>query len=269
MDESERQTRTCWWDGYLAALALVGLLALLLMSPSNLLDKADRAGYAVCARIPGHIFVIAGRPLPLCARCSGTYLGALAGLGVLAARGRGRAGAFPPRRYIVVFVLFFLAWAVDGANSYLSLVPGLPKLYEPVNLLRLATGTLEGLALAAFLLPVLNLALWVAPAPDPSVGDWRDLAWMLVGGGIVVGLAGSGWEPLLYPLALLSAAAVAALIGAVNLMVLLILLRREGRATRWREVIAPALAAIVLAWAELWALAVARVTLTAWLKLPF
>ncbi len=258
-----------WWDGYLAVLALIGIVALLLSAPAGLLDKADHAAYAVCARIPGHIFVVAGRPLPLCARCSGAYLGAFAGIGALVLRGRGSAGGLPGRRYIALFGVFILAWAVDGANSYLTLFIGLPHLYEPQNLLRLATGALEGLALAAFLLPVLNLSLWVTPAPMPSVGSWRDLGAMLIAAAVVIGLVGSAWDLLLFPLALLSGAAVVALIGLVNFLILLIVLRREGRATRWREVAAPLLAALALALAELWAIAAVRALLTERLGLPF
>ncbi|MCX6032413.1 MAG: DUF2085 domain-containing protein [Chloroflexi bacterium] len=263
------QTNARWWDRYLAALALIGAMALLLAPPAGLLDKADHAAYAVCARLPGHVFVVAGRPLPLCARCSGTYLAALAGLAALTLAGRTRAGGLPGRRYIALFALFVLAWAVDGLNSYVSFFTDLPHLYEPANLLRLATGALEGLALAAFLLPILNLSLWAAPSPAASVGSWRDLVALLAGGAVVVGLVGSEWPPLLYPLALFSGAAVIALIAAVNLMIVLILLRREGQATRWRELLAPLAVALVLALVELWAIAAARAFLTARLGLPF
>jgi len=262
-------TSTRWWDRYLAAAALIGATALLLAPPAGLLDKADHAAYAVCARLPGHVFVVAGRPLPLCARCSGAYLAGLAGLVALILAGRANASALPPRRYVAFFALFVLAWAVDGLNSYVSFFTDLPPLYEPANLLRLATGALAGLALAAFLLPVLNLSLWAAPSPAPSVGSWRDLAWLLVGGAIVVGLVGSEWPPLLYPLALLSGAAVIALIAAVNLMIVLMLLRRDGQATRWRELLAPLAVALALALTELWAIAAARALLTARLGLPF
>ena len=64
-------------------MALAILLLYLLAPPHGLLDKADHAAYAVCHRIPARSFAFAGRPLPLCARCSGTYLGAVAGLIVL------------------------------------------------------------------------------------------------------------------------------------------------------------------------------------------
>ena len=262
-------SRRARWDGWLVALALVGIIGMLLAPPRGLLDKADYVAYAVCHRIPERTFIFAGRPLPLCARCSGTYLGALAGLIVLILRGRGRAADLPDRRYLAVFAGFFLLWAVDGLNSYLTLFPGFPHLYEPHHILRLATGTLEGLAIAAILLPILNLSLWARPVNTPSVASWRDLAWMVVGGAVVVGLVSSEWAPLLYPLALTSGATIVALVGSVNVMFGLVLLRREGRAQHWRETIVPMAIGVVLALAELAAIAAARAALTARLELPF
>ncbi len=256
------------WDGLLALLALAVLAAILLAPPHNLLDKADRAAFAVCHRIPERTFSLDGRPLPLCARCSGTYLGTLAGLAVLTLRGRGRASRLPDRRSVAIFALFILAWALDGANSYLALL-GLPHLYEPSNLLRLVTGTLQGLAIASFLLPVANLTLWAAPAPVRSVDSWAGLLWLLVGGGVVVALVSSEQPWLLYPLALFSGLTIAGLFGLLNGMLMLMLLRREARAVRWAALAAPLLVGGALALAELAAIGLVRDWLTVRFGLPF
>ncbi len=45
-------------------------------TPNSFFGKVDAIGYAVCHRIPSHSFTVAGKPMPLCARCSGMYLGA-------------------------------------------------------------------------------------------------------------------------------------------------------------------------------------------------
>jgi uncharacterized membrane protein len=256
---ARRRTR---WDGFLAIMALTILLLYLLAPPHGLLDKADHAAYAVCHRISARSFTFAGRPLPLCARCSGTYLGAVAGLIVLAACGRRRASRLPAPAILVVFGVFLLAWAVDGFNSFLTLIPGLPYLYEPSNLLRLVTGTLEGLALAAVLLPLANLTLWADPDPRRSVGSWRDLAWLLVAAAAVIALVSSEWAPLLYPFAILSELAILGLVGLVNAMFVLMLMRREGRATRTRDALLPLLIGVALAAVELTAIGLARTALT-------
>jgi uncharacterized membrane protein len=255
--------------GVATLVALLAGLALFWLPPHDLLGKADRFAYAVCHRIPSHSFVIGGRQLPLCARCSGTYLGALAGIVILLALGRGRASRFPAPKFLLAFAVFMAAWAVDGANSYASFFPGLPQLYEPNNLLRLATGVLEGLVIAAFVLPLFNLTAWAATDAQPSVVRWRDLGWMLVGGAVVFGLVASEWEPLLYPLVLLSGAMVALLVGTICAMLVLMIARREGQARRWREIAFPLLAGLAVALAVLAAIGLFRDLLTMWFDLPF
>lgn len=255
-------------DGLLALLALAVVIAVLIAPPHSLLDKADRAAFAVCHRIPERSFAFMERPLPLCARCSGTYLGALAGLIVLVTRGRGRASGLPSGRYLAVLAAFLAAWAIDGANSFLTFFPGAPHFYEPNNLLRLITGTLQGLALAAFIVPVLNLSLWARPIATSSIGAWADLVWMLVAAGVVVGLVSSEWPPLLYPLAIISGLTIALLLGLVNAMLALIVLRREGYATRWRQAVALLLLGLALALVELALIGLARAALTERLGLP-
>lgn len=255
-------------DAALAALAVVAVVVLALSAPHDLLDKADRAAYAVCHRLVDHSFVIDGRPLPLCARCSGTYLGAFAGLAVLAIRGRGKAGRFPSRPQLLVLAAFMVAWAVDGTNSFLALM-GWPHLYEPSNLLRLVTGTLEGIAIAAVLLPALNLTLWRKPNPARSVGSWRDLAWLLAGSGVVILAVSSERDALLLPLALLSGAMIPALLGVLNAMLYLAGAHREGRAEHWREVVAPLLIGLAFALGEIALIGIAREALTARFGLPF
>jgi uncharacterized membrane protein len=257
------------WDAAIAILALVVCVTLFLAAPGTLLDKADRAAYAVCHRIGERSFYVAGRQLPLCARCSGTYLGALAGFIVLVLRGRGRAGLLPGKRFLAVLAVFLLVWAVDGTNSYMTLFPGLPHLYEPVNLLRLVTGTLEGLAIAAVMLPVVNMSLWSGTTGMPSIGKWMDLLWLLAGGAVVVVVVDASWDPLLYPLALLSGVMVVLMVGMVNALAWLLVARREGRLTTWRPLIVPVLGGLALAMLELAVIGIVREVITTNLNLPF
>jgi uncharacterized membrane protein len=250
-------------DRWLIILAAAAILILLLAPPHGILDKADRAAFAVCHRIPGRSFTVAGRPLPLCARCSGTYLGALVGIAVLALRGRRRASKMPAPRYLVLLGFFVAAWAVDGLNSFLTLFPGVPHLYEPHNLLRLSTGVLQGLAIATLLLPAFNQSVWSDLPPLPSIPHWWDLAWLLAGGALVAGVVASGLPVLLYPLALLSWFAIVTILGAVNSVFVLVVLNRDGRITNWRDAAAPLLAGLALALIELAVIGLARLMLEA------
>jgi uncharacterized membrane protein len=252
----------------LTGCALIVIITLLLLAPKSLLDKADRAAYAVCHQIPDRTFTIAGRQLPLCARCSGTYLGALAGLIVLGLVGKGRAGRFPTRPYLAVLGVFMLVWAADGLNSFLALLD-LPHLYEPSNYLRLITGAFEGIVIAAILLPALNVTLWRRPAAMPSITSVSDLLWLVVGAGVIVGLVAVEPDWLLYPLALLSGAMVPVLLGALNAMLYLAFRRREGIATQWRDAVSPLILGLALALCEIALIGAGRDALTAAYGLPF
>jgi uncharacterized membrane protein len=256
-------------DHLITVLAVAAIVTLVLAPPHGLLDKADQAAFAVCHRIPDRTFIIAGRPLPLCARCSGMYLGVLAGLAVLALRGRGQASMLPAPKHLAVFGLFLVSWALDGFNSFLTLFPGLPHLYEPHNLLRLTTGILAGLAIAALMLPAFNRSLWAELQLAPSVRSWQDIAWMLAGGALVVGMVASGLPNLLVPLALLSAVAVVVLLGVVNTVFVLLALRTDGQMTRGRQAAAPLLIGLALAMIELAVVGLARTALEAWTRLPW
>jgi len=173
------------WKGAVILSLGILLLAWLFNTPAGLLGKADAIGYAVCHRIDVRSFHFAnGRQLPLCARCSGMYLGAMLGLAYLAALDR-RRGGLPPRPIQTIFGLFALAFAVDGLNSFMSLVPGLPGLYQPQNWLRLVTGTGMGLVIAAFLFPAFNQTVWRDWDPRPALGTFKMLAGLVLLAGIL------------------------------------------------------------------------------------
>jgi len=227
-------------------VAAVVFASWLLSTPPGLLGKADAVGYAICHRIDGRSFHLGDRQLPLCARCTGTYLGALMGTGVLAVLGR-RAGGLPTRRMLVILFGFIAVMGFDGVNSYLTLFPGAPHLYEPQNWLRLVTGTFNGVAMAALVYPVLNQTLWKNWEDRPVLSRFRDLGALVVLGVIVIGLVLTENPVILYPLALLSALGVVVLLAMLDTTFLLILTRRDGRVERWTGALLPLLAGFTLA----------------------
>jgi uncharacterized membrane protein len=231
-------------------VVLVGLVALfswLLNTPPGLLGKADAVGYAICHRLDLRSFHLGDRQLPLCARCTGMYLGVLLGMFALAALGRGRAGGLPAGRVLLALVGFIVLMGFDGVNSYLTLFPGLPHLYEPSNTLRMITGTLNGLALAGLMVPVFNQTLWRDWQPRPVLGSLRELLLLVVLAAVVIALTLTENPVVLYPLALLSAAGVIAILISLNTTILLVVLRRENRAGSWRSAALPLFAGLTLA----------------------
>ena len=243
-------------------LAITGLLAFILATPRGLLNKADMVGYAVCHRIESHSFTIAGRQLPLCARCTGTFVGALVGFfGQAVVLRRRRAGQFPPAHVIAVLVIFMAVWAADGLNSYMALMHG-PHLYEPQNWLRLSTGALNGLTMSALVYPVFGYTLWRDSVPQPAIRSLRDLGVLVCVEAAIVGLVLTQWAFLIYPLSLLSAAGVLALLTSVNSMLVLMIVQRENVANNWREAIVPLLAGFTVSLIQVGVIDIVRYAFT-------
>lgn len=250
------------WPGLIVSLAVGALLVFLVLTPDGFLTKADMIGYAVCHRLEDHSISIAGQQLPLCARCSGTFIGALVGFaGQAVVLRRRRAAEFSSPLILVILVLFMLLWAGDGLNSYMALIGG-PHLYEPQNWLRLATGALNGLAMSALVYPVFNYTLWREPSPQRAIRSLRDLGVLVLLEGGLVGLVLTRWSWLLYPLALLSALGVLALLTTVNSMLVLMITRRENVVDRWYEGAIPLLVGFTIALMQVAAIDAVRYVLT-------
>lgn len=221
------------WKGLLILVTGLVFGAWLLLTPSGLLGKADAAGYAVCHRIDARSFHIGERQTPLCARCSGMYLGALLGLVYLSRYGR-RAG-MPVKNVLVVLGFFFLMFGLDGLNSYLHLFPVFPGVYEPSNVMRLLTGTGLGLGIAAVLMPVVHQTIWPVYDSRPALAGWRDFL-PLLGLALLLDLMILSEVPLLlYPLAVLSAVSIVLILTMVYGVVWTLISKQENRVQHYRQ----------------------------------
>jgi uncharacterized membrane protein len=239
----KRIKRTRW---LVVTFAVVILGLWLVATPDGLLGKADAVGYAICHRIDTRSFHLGDRSLPLCSRCSGTYLGVVLTLSYFTLFKK-RAANFPPKGLLFVLGLFFLMYAVDGLNSYLSLIPEAPHLYEPSNLLRLTTGMFFGISLASIVYPGFNQSVWLQPRNEASLHSIKELGILIFSGGFLI-LAVIIENPLiLYPVALISTVGVLILLTMVYTMVILIITRREALAVSGKELIFPAIGGLTLA----------------------
>ncbi len=230
----------------LLILAAGGLLAVwLVLTPEGLLGKADAIGYAVCHRIESRSFFLGDRQIPLCARCSGTYLGALVGL--LYQLPKGRRTRLPPAKILIPLGLLFLAFAVDGINSYLHFFPGAPALYEPNNALRLATGAWLGLLVAVFLFPVVNQTLWAEGEDRPALERWPQALGMLAITALLALALYTQNTIVLYPLALASTAVIPLILTLCYALLWVILFHKENSYRRLRDAWLPLLAGFATA----------------------
>lgn len=234
------------WKALIIAAFTLTLFAWLLNTPPGIFGKADAVGYAVCHRIDLRSFQIGNVQLPLCARCSGMYLGAMLGLVYQSIIGRRRVGV-PHWQVIVPVSIFVLLFAIDGLNSFFSLFSGGQGLYQPNNILRLLTGTGMGLAIAVALAPAFNATVWQKVDPRPAFTSMRSFFLMV---GIAIGLDALILldKPLiLYPLSLISAGGVLVLLTMVYSMVLLMIFKAENRFERINQLVYTVLAGFTLA----------------------
>jgi uncharacterized membrane protein len=213
----------------------------------EILNGADYAGYAVCHRITDRSFTIAGRQLPLCARCTGMYLGVVLTFVVLGLAGRRRWSMMPPLRVILVLLGFIALFGIDGLNSYSHFFPELPHIYTPQNWLRLVTGVGAGLMMGIILFPAVAQSLWRDQEQKPSIGSLRELTGVVVLATIVVALVLSSEPTILYVLGLASAGGVVMVLTAINATALLILTRRDAQAIHLRDAILPLSIGLALA----------------------
>ncbi len=140
---------------------VVGLTVLLafLVSPGSIAAKTHFVLHGICSQRPSHSFQLGGAPLPLDARMTGLYIGAVTNVLCLIAAGRLRAVRIPPGSVIAILALFLSLLALDGFNS-LAVDLGLPHPYAPSNSLRLLTGILAGTTIGAIVALLLAATMW-------------------------------------------------------------------------------------------------------------
>ena len=241
-------------------LAAVAFLAVLIawawFTPAGFWGKFRALGYAVCHQLEERSFCIHGLCSPLCARCTGMYLGAMLSLGYQAFQGR--KAKFPPVWVIVVLLLLFGWFAVDGLNSFLHFFPKFSGLYEPTNLLRLITGTGVGLLIGSLLFVLFNRTTWSNWIDESPYKKWFAFPLLLALAAVLIGLIETNHPVVVFPVMIISGLGVFLVLSSVYTVVALMLLRRENEQSHWRELVLPILMGMTVA--------LLQVLLTAWLR---
>lgn len=251
------------WFVPLAALAIVA--GFLYIAPPGILSKADAIGYAVCHRIDERSFHVDGHQLPLCARCSGMYVGAVLGFVFLSLTYRRSAGT-PPKYVIALLVLFGLAFAVDGSNSYLYLLKTvyggklsfIPSLYTPNNTFRLFTGSGVGIAMATAVFTSLNQTFWKDWDNQPVLGKPRDFGILVTLTLLMDVLILPEWPLVMYPAAFISAGGVLLLLTLVYGMLWTMVMRQENAYMTLHAAWLPILAGLTIALLQITAIDIFR-----------
>jgi uncharacterized membrane protein len=249
--------------------ALLVLAGWMLNTPPGFFGKADAIGYAVCHRISERSFHIGNIQLPLCARCSGMYLGAVTGLAFQAIIGWKRI-KLPHWSILALLIIFVAAFGIDGSNSYLYLLkqvspgilPGMPNLYVPNNTLRLLTGSGMGLGMAVMLFPAFNQTVWKDGEEKRAIHGWKAFG-LLLGIQVVFDLLVLTESPIvLYPLAVISTLGVWLLLTMVYGMIWVMIMGQENQFTKLRQLWLPLLAGLTVAMIQTAAIDALRFWLT-------
>ncbi len=217
------------------------------------MGKLDAIGYTVCHRISSHSFSIGDQQMPLCARCTGEFDAAAVALVFMGFVSHKR-NRMPSRGILAVLALFFLAFGIDGSNSYLALLkssaPGvltqIPNLYITNNTSRLFTGSGMGVAVATILYPVLNQTIWRQSENERAL-DWKSFG-ILVAIILLIDFGVLTDSPIvLYPVAVASSMGVLALLTTVFGILWITLMRQENSFDSLHQLWLPALAGLTLA----------------------
>jgi uncharacterized membrane protein len=239
---------------FVIAALLIVLTVWTVNTPPGFFGKLHAVGYAVCHQIPERSFPLGEGTTPLCARCSGMYLGAVIGM-VYQALTAWKKNAMPHWSVMVVLALFVVAFGVDGSNSYLYLMkttyPGsfeaIPNLYVPNNALRILTGSGMGLGMAIVLFPAFNATLWVDGKEARAVPGFQSLGAM-VAVTLLADLLVLTERPLaVYPAAVITILGVLLLLTMVYTMVWVMVMKQENTFTRLSQVWLPLAAGLTIA----------------------
>jgi len=113
----------------------------------NILKFIDRLGFSVCHQLPVRTLLFGKILMPVCARCTGIYIGFLFTIVFLFIVFRKRESDLPPVYVIVAAVVFILSAIVDGFFSYLGF-------YNTNNIIRIITGYMFGAGISIIIYPV-------------------------------------------------------------------------------------------------------------------
>jgi hypothetical protein len=140
-----------------------------------------------------------------------------------------------------------LAWALDGSNSFLMLLPVGRSVYQTQNWTRLVTGTGMGLAISVILRPAFIQTIYKTWEEESVFDHWQPLVGLLLAAALldVLILLEIPW--ILYPLALVGSLGVVVLLVIIYSMVWTMITNHENKYASLREAWVPMVAGYITA----------------------
>jgi uncharacterized membrane protein len=221
-------------SGLIILIAVIITANWILHTPHGFYEKAFAVGSSVCHQIPSHSFSNSDTQFPLCARCSGLYLGSFIGLAYFFTRGKRKA--VPKKGFLLLLLFLFLAWAGDGVNSFISAFMNRNIIYETNNITRLVTGFGMGFVMATALITLFNLTVWKDGIDKPVLTDIRQVAGYTLLSAITGWVLLSSWAIFFYAFAYISIVTVMIIITLLYTIFWIIMLRKENSFTAWKSI---------------------------------
>jgi uncharacterized membrane protein len=219
--------------GFLILIAGVIIANWFFHTPHGLYEKAFAVGSSVCHQIPSHSYETSGIQFPLCARCSGLYLGSFIGLAYYFTQGKRKA--FPKKGFIILLIFLFFIWAADGVNSFLTDFLNKTLLYETTNITRLVTGFGMGLVMSTALLTLFNLTVWQDGVNQPLLRRPIQVAAYATASTLGAWILLSANANFFRLFAYISIGTVLVIITLLYALFWIILLKKENSFTKWRS----------------------------------
>jgi len=229
-------------------------------TPPAIDGKMHAVGYSVCHQIESHSLAFGDKILPLCARCTGMFLGTLIGLAVFSRRNK--TSGSPSKGIIAILVVFVLAFIFDGLNSMMGVFPIIPQLYPPSNLLRLVTGLMMGLVIANLLVVLWQQTWWKDSDPTPVLAGWKHFLLMVAANALAGLLVWFRIPFLYYPVAIFSTTAIVLLLSMIYSLIWIIIFKKENTFERYSDGLSFVLAGLATAIIQIGLLDLLRYNLT-------
>jgi hypothetical protein len=199
---------------------------------------------------------------------TGIYLGAAVTVVWLVAARRLRASRTPAVPVIAVLVLFVAALAVDGFNA-LFVDLRLPIIYEPSNLIRMATGVLAGTALGLALGHLFASSIWAHGDRERAVVMKPVELLAPIGGSAAIALLALADLPMLYaPFAVGLVVAAVGVFWLLGIVVLALVSDRGWSCRTWSDLAPLALTSLIVSIVTIAALAGLRFFAEQQFRLP-
>ena len=257
-------------EGFSSAIVLLFFVLLAMLwfrfTPTGFWEKLSAIGYSVCHQMTARTFHVEGHAFPLCARCTGMYLGAMVGLAFHL--GWGRKGSFPSIGIMYVLAFFVAAFGIDGINSFAQYLPWANHLYETNNITRVISGAGMGVVISAIIAPAFNQTVWADVSDKPALHTPRQMVNILVVLAVLMlGIIGE-YVPVMYFSAVAGGISVFLLISVLYTIIAVMLLRRDGKLKHRSELVLPVLIGMCLAIVQIGVMTLIRYSLThTWLPI--